>query len=88
MPKLDSFRFANRQEVRRVQIDKAHLFEIQHEPLRVPINLCLQLLYLFRMNSAAELENGFRSIRDFLDLQNHLRISPGYNAAKGPIASY
>ena len=64
--------FANRQEVRRIQIDKSDLFEIQHDPLPAPTNVSLQLLYLFRFNSTAEPENNVGSIRHFLDLQNHL----------------
>jgi hypothetical protein len=59
----------------RIQIDKSYLFKIQHDPVRVPINLCLQLLHVFRFNPPGEPENGFWSIRHSLDFQDYLRIS-------------
>jgi len=39
-PHLDSLGLANCEEWRRVEVDKSHLFKVEHDPLRDPANLC------------------------------------------------
>jgi hypothetical protein len=53
MSKLDPLCFANGQEVHCVEVNEPHLFKVKYEALFAAIDLCLQLLYLLRFNSAA-----------------------------------
>src|SRR5260370_7783979 len=79
MPKLDSLRFTNCEEVHRIEIHESYVLKVQHEPACSSVNLCLQVLYSFRFNSPAEPENRVRPIRHSLDLQNHLPDLTGKN---------
>ena len=88
MPELDSPGFADREEVRRVEIDEAHLLEVKRDFPCVSIDLCLQLLYLFEFHSAAEPENLDPSIHRRLYLQDHQRISLAQRATEVPRANY
>ena len=84
MPELDSSCFAICEEMRSIEVQKSHVFQIEYDRLFDRIHLCLQRLNVLRFDSAIKPENRYSSIHDCLDFEDHLRISPMGNATAMP----